>query len=228
VSGALAGALAAAIAEGGVEVGEMMPPERELAARHRVGRVTVRTALGKLVGEGILECCPGLGYRVVRTSPISRYSSPIGLVYRDLSDLGRAASKSVGAIEALLAKRDRALLIGSSGLTGEGEDACIRRFRSAGAGGLIVAPAQVGTRSAELEDWIRSGRLVVLEASPTAATRLTWTTATGSVRPWSTSVVSVIGGSHSFQVHRRQVRNAARPSWSSSPSVGWNGAPSGP
>lgn len=166
VSEALAAALSRAIADGAIEVGEMMPPERELAARHRVGRVTVRTALADLVRRGLLECCPGLGYRVVRSKVVSQDTSPVGIIYRDISQLGRSASKSVGAIEAALAEKNRALLIGSSGFTSEGENACIRRFRNAGAGALIVVPAQTGSRSTELEAWIRSRKPIVLEGHP--------------------------------------------------------------
>jgi GntR family transcriptional regulator of arabinose operon len=163
---ALAADIAAAVARGAARVGELVPPERELAARHGVARATVRGALSRLVRDGLLECVPGVGYRVTgrRTRPADR--RPVGLVYGDIGGRSLAASRSVAAIEAELAARGRALLVGASGLTGEGEDGCIRRFRWAGAGALVVVPATGGARSAELEAWIRRALPAVLEGHP--------------------------------------------------------------
>lgn len=163
---ALAGRLAAAIERGAVEVGELLPPERELAVRHRLGRVTVRTALGRLVRTGLIESRPGVGHMVVRREARAEDAGPVGLIYCDLHDLGASASKSVAAIEASLAKAGRALLISSSGLNAGREDDCIRRFRAAGASALVIVPATEGARSRELEKWIRRGRPAVLEGHP--------------------------------------------------------------
>jgi len=162
----LAASLARAIAGGEAAPGGLLPPERALAARHRVGRVTVRSALARLVRDGLVNCVPGMGYVVSGQSAAPAETRPVGIVYADFGGRSLAASRSVGAIEAALAKRGRALLVGASGLSGEGEDACIRRFRAAGAGALIVAPATSGARSAELEKWIRKGLPVVLEGHP--------------------------------------------------------------
>jgi DNA-binding LacI/PurR family transcriptional regulator len=133
LASALAGQMAAAIAAGKVEVGHLLPPERELARRHRVGRVTVRGALARLIAAGIVESRPGVGHVVVRSRALATDSRPVGLVYRDLN---------------------------------AGESDCIRRFRSAGAGALVVAPATSGERGAELEGWIGRGQPVVLEGHP--------------------------------------------------------------
>ncbi len=162
----LASALAEAIASGEVATGQMLPPERQLAGRHRVGRVTVRSALSRLVQRGLVDCIPGVGYVVARREAAEVDARPVGLVYGDLGGRTLAASRSVAAIEGRLAAAGRALLVGASGLTGDGEDGCIRRFRAAGAGALVVAPATSGARSAELEAWIRRGLPAVLEGHP--------------------------------------------------------------
>ena len=47
----MAEAMASAIEAGGAQPGDLLPPERTLAARHRIGRITVRSALRKLVAE---------------------------------------------------------------------------------------------------------------------------------------------------------------------------------
>jgi DNA-binding LacI/PurR family transcriptional regulator len=163
---ALAASLREAIENGTVGIGELLPPERELARRHKLGRVTVRTALGVLVSLGLIESRPGAGHVVVRDEALVSDMRPVGLIYRDLHAFGSGTSKSVPAIESELAAHGRALLVGSSGLTAKGENDCIKRFRSAGAGALVVAPATQGARSSELEAWIRRGGAVVLEGHP--------------------------------------------------------------
>jgi len=165
VSDAMFEALASAIEQGSITVGALMPPERELACRHKVGRISVRRALGKLAQVGVLECCPRVGYRVVRQERDHAKGRPAGLIRQDVTDV-RAPSKSIGGIEALLAKSGRALLIGSSHLQAPEEDECIRRFKAAGVAGLIITPATTGGQSRELEAWIRSGMPVVLEGHP--------------------------------------------------------------
>ncbi|HOX05251.1 MAG TPA: GntR family transcriptional regulator [Planctomycetota bacterium] len=162
----LAASLSGAIGGGEIMPGEMLPPERALAARHRVGRVTVRTALRRLVRDGLAECVPGVGYVVSRREAVPVDARPVGLIYADLGGRTLAASRSVAAIEAELARRGRALLVGASGLTAAGEDACVRRFRAAGVGALVIAPATSGGASAELGNWIRQGLPTVLEGHP--------------------------------------------------------------
>ena len=44
--------------------GMRLPPERKLAAQYGVGRVSIRSALGKLTTAGLLEVRQGSGYRV--------------------------------------------------------------------------------------------------------------------------------------------------------------------
>jgi LacI family transcriptional regulator len=162
----MAEALAAAIEAGGAKPGDLLPPERALAARHRIGRITVRAALRRLVAEGVLECCPRVGYRVHSFRRETARGRPVGLIRQDVSSSGRSPSKSLGAIEELLAGSGRGLLICSSRLDGRQEDDCIRRCRAAGASGLIITPATNGDASRELEAWIRSKLPVVLEGHP--------------------------------------------------------------
>ena len=162
---AFAGQLQAAIARGAISPGSLLPPERELAERHALARVTVRRALRKLASAGFLKCCPRVGYKVVHGRLDLANSRPVGIVQADVSAM-RAPSKSIEFIEAAFARAGRALLIGSSHLKAAEEDACIRRFQGAGAAGLIVTPAVHGTRSTELEAWIRSGMPIVLDGHP--------------------------------------------------------------
>lgn len=54
------------IAEGKIEDGAYLPPERTLERQFKVSRVTVRRALSSLVREGLIESVPSCGYRPVR------------------------------------------------------------------------------------------------------------------------------------------------------------------
>ena len=56
--------LRARILDGQLTVGSRMPPERELATRFGVNRVTVRSALARLTLEGLLSVRQGRGYEV--------------------------------------------------------------------------------------------------------------------------------------------------------------------
>lgn len=65
----LAAALRAAVTDGQVVPGELLPSTRSLAELVGVHRHTVMNALGELVAEGWLEPEPGRGYRVTSTLP---------------------------------------------------------------------------------------------------------------------------------------------------------------
>ena len=164
----LAAALGREIGAGAIAVDDMLPPEREIAARYRMARITVRRALAQLVRDGLVRCTPGVGYMVTNRSPRKADQRPVGLIYANLHRGGPGASRSVAALEARAARANRALLVGASGLVGENEDACIRRFQAAGVAALVVAPAQRGAGSKELEAWIGKGLPEVLEGHPGA------------------------------------------------------------
>lgn len=53
------------IRDGSLRPGAMIPSESQLAEQHGVARGTVRSALGLLVEDGLVEVVPGVGRRVV-------------------------------------------------------------------------------------------------------------------------------------------------------------------
>jgi DNA-binding GntR family transcriptional regulator len=55
-----------AITDGTWKIGERIPSELTLAAEYGVGRVTVRRAISRLVGEGVLATRTGIGTVVLR------------------------------------------------------------------------------------------------------------------------------------------------------------------
>lgn len=58
------------IMSGKVEVGQKLPPEKELCAQMKVGRGTVREAFRILQTSGLVEIKPGRGAFVARTGPM--------------------------------------------------------------------------------------------------------------------------------------------------------------
>jgi DNA-binding LacI/PurR family transcriptional regulator len=163
----MAEVLQEALAAGELLGGELIPSERELAARHGRSYVTIRKALAGLVRDGLLRKLPRVGYQVVGQLKEGASSAPVGLVSSSLgSGGGLGPSQLAAAIEAQLAELGRPLMIACSRLDAERESECIRRLRAAGVAGLVVRPAPNGERSRELEDWIAQGRPIVLQGHP--------------------------------------------------------------
>lgn len=61
------------IAEGRLTEGSRLPPERDLCAQLGISRVTLRKALGHLVGEGVLSPSHGRGWYVASTVPAKEW-----------------------------------------------------------------------------------------------------------------------------------------------------------
>ncbi len=73
----LADVLRAAIAGGRLGVGDLLPTEMELCARHGVSRHTAREALRLLADEGLIERRQGAG-SVVSATPAPAFAQPVG------------------------------------------------------------------------------------------------------------------------------------------------------
>ena len=56
--------LKTAILKGQFQVGDQLPPEREMAEMFGLNRLTIRTALARLAAQGLLSVRQGRGYRV--------------------------------------------------------------------------------------------------------------------------------------------------------------------
>ncbi len=165
--GAVAEKVERAIVSGEFAVGDMIPPERYLAEHCKVSRVTVRSALVLLEKDGLLERFPRIGYKVVRRLRSDLLRRPVGVIEEGFRGVASLPLR-IEAFERLLCDSDRAMMLGVTGCDAERENACIRRFREAGAAGLIVTPARFGQRSSALEEWIRDRAPVVLEGHPGA------------------------------------------------------------
>jgi DNA-binding FadR family transcriptional regulator len=107
-----------AIKLGVVAPGDRLPPERELAARFNVSRVTLREAIRDLADAGYVDSRRGrYGGTFVRTGPPDRAAAPATaplskrevddiLLLRDVLEVGAAGAAAAAA----LTQRDRAHL----------------------------------------------------------------------------------------------------------------------
>lgn len=110
----IAGLIAQQIEDGMWPVGRTLPGHRDLADTHGVAERTIRKAIARLAAAGLVEIEPGIGVRVVRTSPCPETTRPPSTVEGRLADLEAKASRlaeleaRVSHLEAELAAcRDR-------------------------------------------------------------------------------------------------------------------------
>lgn len=79
------------IADGSLQPGHPLPPERELAARLQVNRATLRSALGQLGEEGLLSSSGGRSRRVAAPSrePVRLLQHAVVILTRNPGGAGR-------------------------------------------------------------------------------------------------------------------------------------------
>ncbi len=103
----------------GVEAGSYLPPERELAKRFGVSRVTVRRALGELVKQGLLETVPHQGYRPAAPGSTVQANGPVAYVLAQAEPdqvWDRTHEQIVGAFNRRLVESGRhAMAVGCRG-----------------------------------------------------------------------------------------------------------------
>lgn len=110
----IAGVIAQQIEDGIWPIGQTLPGHRDLAITHGVAQRTIRKAINRLAETGLVEIEPGIGVRVIRTSPGPETTRPPSTVEERLADLEAKASRltdleaRVSHLEAALAAcRDR-------------------------------------------------------------------------------------------------------------------------
>ena len=79
---ALALKMEQAIEKGVISPGELLPPLRLLAERHKVGLVTVRRAVDILIQKGLVESLPRIGFRVVQRKSQAESIVKVGVIAR--------------------------------------------------------------------------------------------------------------------------------------------------
>ncbi|MFN8503245.1 GntR family transcriptional regulator [Kouleothrix sp.] len=143
----LAATLRAAIARGDYGAGQLIPSERELAARHTLSRTTVRRAIEALIDEGLLRRVPGSGTYVASPRAAAAEHATLGLIVPSLANpyFGELAT----AIEREGQRAGYQLLLGQSTLAGHSEAPYLARYAENPAVKGVIAIASGAEIAAE-------------------------------------------------------------------------------
>ncbi|HOX07995.1 MAG TPA: GntR family transcriptional regulator [Planctomycetota bacterium] len=139
LAGQVADAIKGMLAAGGIASDSYLPPERDLATQNKVSRVTVRRALKRLVGEGLIEAIPSQGYRPVAARPKAASPGPVAYV------LAQAEPSAPWDFthEQILSAFNRALISGGRhalaiGCRGKSAGQTMQEVREAGCAGVVL------------------------------------------------------------------------------------------
>lgn len=113
------------IAKGNWAVGDLLPPEPQLAAEYEVSRETLRGALRRVESLGLISRRKGTGTRVERATPATEFATKLGTV-EELALYGRTAVRHVLAVETVTV--DEALAK-ATGLPDGSRQVCITSTR---------------------------------------------------------------------------------------------------
>jgi DNA-binding GntR family transcriptional regulator len=99
------------IEAGVLKTGTRLPPERELCQQLGISRVTLRKALTKLVGDGVLRPAHGRGWYVAQTSATKEWPNSLESFSETAERMGLAATSKVRRCEERPATLDEAELL---------------------------------------------------------------------------------------------------------------------
>jgi DNA-binding LacI/PurR family transcriptional regulator len=127
------------IIAGRIKKGERLGSHQELVRRYHVSLITVKRALTELIREGLLYSRVGKGTYVSGSQAGVQLSQhrAIGLVLSDLKS--PFFSLIVHSVEEYASRHGFSLLLSNSSEQSDKEERLIRRFRSMGVSGLIIA-----------------------------------------------------------------------------------------
>jgi GntR family transcriptional regulator len=99
------------IEAGVLKTGTRLPPERELCQQLGISRVTLRKALTKLVGDGVLRPAHGRGWYVAQTAATKEWPNSLESFSETAERMGLAATSQVRRCEERPATLDEAELL---------------------------------------------------------------------------------------------------------------------
>ena len=138
VAGKLATHLRTAIHGGAFRSGELLPTERELAAKHKLAVMTVRRALRSLEAEGLLAVEPRRGCRVLSAANDPQKGCPLAHLHAYPADaaLDNVQNHINPALQAAAARRGWSTL--AAHLGGRSAAGVLDQLRTARAWGLVL------------------------------------------------------------------------------------------
>jgi DNA-binding LacI/PurR family transcriptional regulator len=127
------------VAKGRIAPGAYLPTERELVAKHKVSRVTVRRALRQLVTEGLIQSVPYRGYRPAPARAGGAALGPVAYVLAQAAKdapWDRTHEQIFMALNRVLMTRGRHAL--AVGCKGRGPEQTMREIADAGCSALVL------------------------------------------------------------------------------------------
>ena len=109
----LAATLRKKVLSGRYAIGDQIPTEHELCAKHDVSRHTARAALQLLESEGLIERRPGLGTRVISSGGTPSFTQPLGGL-DDLLQYAHEAKLAISASSRATLSREEAERLGAA------------------------------------------------------------------------------------------------------------------
>ena len=161
--------IAAAIRDGLLQAGAQLPPERELAERAGISRVTVRKAIGALVAEGLIEQRRGAGSFVREAEPPPQHSLSLLVSFTEnMRARGKIPSSRV-LEQGLFVPTPQELMTLGLG-TGE-RVARVRRLRSADGVPMAIETSALPEDILPRPEQVRTSLYEVLRAAGRGPTR---------------------------------------------------------
>jgi DNA-binding LacI/PurR family transcriptional regulator len=126
------------IVSGKLAVGTQIDPQKKLVEKYGVSLITVKRALGDLIGEGVLYSRVGKGTYVLRApSKKNLLSKSIGLVLKNLKS--PFFSMIVHSVEQFASEKGFDVLLSNTSQNLEKEESQIRHFYDKGVSGMVIA-----------------------------------------------------------------------------------------
>lgn len=136
----LAQDLKSMILEGGIQAGEKLPSENELAERYHISRHTVRKALSILANEGYIYAEHGKGTFCSELVRHTKTSRNIAVVTTYLSDY--IFPKVVQGIDSVMTEKGYSIILKNTRNSRRAEARCLEELLQKDIEGLIIEPSK--------------------------------------------------------------------------------------
>ncbi|MEO1780787.1 GntR family transcriptional regulator [Enterococcus diestrammenae] len=148
------------ITAGVYQIGDMIPPEKELTELYDVSRITIRRAVTMLAEDGIVERKSGVGTFVIKDCQAERPNKFIGLILSGLTD-----SYGKHLLQSIIATADARgyeLILKLTEEDSEKESGLVDEMIALGVSGLLIEPVQRNFYNTTLIKHIYAGFPIVI------------------------------------------------------------------
>lgn len=201
--------IAAAIRAGSLAPNEQLPPERDLAERAEISRVTVRKAVAQLVAEGLIEQRQGAGSFVSEGSPRLKQSlSSLVSFTETMKARGMSATAEILSRGLFAPSPDEMMALGLSDID---KVARINRLRSAGGVPVALEYSSLPRDILPNPDLVGTSLYTLLRKANNAPTRAVQRVTALNLPPADAEKMQLPEGSAVLQIVRTGYLGTGRP-----------------